>query len=400
MKHPSLSAGEISNIQKLASSASESAIRHRRALHAIPEVGLELPRTVAYIKQALRSMGLSPKDCAHGIIVDIGNKGPLVALRADMDALPIQEETGAAYASTIPFCMHACGHDAHAGILLATAEALAKNPPADYRVRLIFQAGEEGAFGARYMIESGCLEGVRAIVGAHVGDLSEEIAPGQAGFLPGPMMAASDRFEGSFNGVGGHGCAPHQTKDPIPALAQFILATQVIRGRRVDQRKPLVISMCQVNAGTAFNIIPEKAEFKGTVRTLEPADRAFVRSCLEDACRGSALAGGVEGVFSWLDCYPPVRNDPEATGLAMEGAAAVLGSDAVVQMSVPSMGGEDFSYYLEKVPGCFWFLNTQCSGKAFVYPNHNSKFDVDESLFARVIAVNLAAAALFAKAYA
>jgi len=381
----------------LARSVAGRAVAHRRALHAIPEVGLDLPRTVAYVRSALSAVGAIVRDCGPGLVCDFGREGPLVAIRADMDALPMTEETGAEYASTIPGAMHACGHDAHAACLLAIGELLALRPPAGWRARLIFQTGEEGAFGALPMIEAGCLDGVRAIVGGHVGDLSGELQPGQAGFMPGAMMAASDRFAGSFVGSGGHGSAPHQALDPIPALAQFILAVQSFRARRPDQRVPFVLSVCQVESGTAFNIIPGEASFKGTARTLAPAERELAKEGLLAACQGAALACGVEYRYEWLDGYPPVVNDPASTELAMAAARSVLGDGQVRLLTVPSMGGEDFAYYLRMVPGCFWFLNTQAPERGISHPNHHPAFDLDESLLDRMIAVNLAAAEALAR---
>ncbi|MBN1520075.1 MAG: amidohydrolase [Spirochaetales bacterium] len=370
----------------------ERATLHRRALHCMPELGLDLPRSLDYVRTALAAAGLEPRDCGPGLSCDVGDAGPLVAIRADLDALPVAEETGLSFASDTPGRMHACGHDAHGGALLAAAEQLAKTPPSGYRVRLIFQPGEEGAFGAVKMIDAGCLDGVSAIVGGHVGDLSEELAPGQAGFLPGPMMAASDRFSGTFVGSGGHGSAPHQTLDPIAALAQFIQAVYAFRSRRPDQRKPFVLSVCQVSAGSAFNVIPGSAEFKGTARTLEPAERDLARAGLEAACSGAALACGLEGRFEWIDGYPPLANHPEATRLSMKAAEDALGPGRVVELTVPSMGGEDFSYYLMKVPGCFWFLNTQAPESGITHPNHHPRFDVDERWLGSLAAVNLAAA--------
>jgi amidohydrolase len=376
---------------------STSAVAHRRALHAIPEVGLDLPETVRYVRNAIAAAGFAARDCGGGLVVDIGSSGPLVAIRADMDALPVAEETGLPFASGHPGAMHACGHDAHAGALIACAEAYARAAPDGFRVRLIFQPGEEGFFGARYMIEDGCLEGVRAIVGAHVGHLSEELAPGQAGFLPGPMMAASDIFEGTFVGSGGHGSAPHQALDPIPALAEFVMALQAFRNRAPDQRKPFVVSICEMKAGTTYNVIPGEANFKGTARTLEPRERAMAREGIERACAGVAAVHGLKHRFTWIEGYPPLTNDARATMTAMAAAASALGESAVRTLTVPSMGGEDFAYYLAKVPGCFWFLNTQAPADGKIHPNHHPRFDIDESMLGKLARVNMAAAAALAR---
>lgn len=367
----------------------ENAIQHRRALHAIPELGLELPQTVAYIRTALAAVGIEARDCAGGLLVDLGTSGPLIAIRADMDALPVREETGAAYASRIDGCMHACGHDAHSAALLATAEHLVRNPPQGHRIRLLFQPGEEGFFGARHMIAAGCLDGVSAITGGHVGDLSEELLPGQAGFMAGKLMAASDIFEGSFTGSGGHGSAPHKAVDPIPALAQFVLGVQNFRARVPDQRSPFVLSICQLSAGSAFNIIPGNASFKGTARTLGSTERALAREGVEAAGKGAALATGTSFDLHWTDGYPALVNEPASTTVATKAAIAMLGAERVKTMSLASMGGEDFAYYLERIPGCFWFMNTQAPERNINYPNHHSRFNLDEAYLAEFAAVNL-----------
>lgn len=377
----------------------ERAIAHRRALHAIPEIGLDLPKTVAYVRQAIWAAGYKAVDCGGGLFVDIGTDGPMVAIRADMDALPISEDTGLPFASIHPGAMHACGHDAHAGALLACAEAYARTPPQGYRVRLIFQPGEEGFFGAKAMMAAGCLSGVSSIVGAHVGNLSDELVPGQAGFLPGPMMAASDLFAGRFIGSGGHGAAPHQALDPIPALAQFVGALQAFRNRVPDQRKPFVVSVCEISAGTTYNVIPGEARFKGTARTLEPAERALAQTGIERACSGIAAAHGLAHEFEWLPGYPPLVNNEKATRIAMAAASSVLGRDSVKELVIPSMGGEDFAYYLSEVPGCFWFFNTQAPVEGKCYPNHHPCFDVNEQLLGTVALVNMAVAAALARKY-
>lgn len=390
---------DLAGLRQVAGDSLAQAISHRRALHAIPEIGLELPRTLAYVESALRQAGYEPKACGYGLIADTQGSGPLIAIRADMDALPMPEETGLSFASSIAGNMHACGHDAHTGCLLALAVTLAKQPLRDFRLRFIFQAGEEGFFGARYMIEAGCLEGVSAIVGAHAGDLSEELAPGQAGFMAGAMMAASDRFGGSFIGAGGHGSAPHQTRDPIPALAQFVMAAQTIRSRLPDQREPVVVSICQLEAGSAFNIIPGTASFKGTVRTFSPHNQALMSQNLELAGRSLAAANHLEFSFDWAEGYPSLVNDAEATTLAVQAAREALGTSQVVELKTPSMGGEDFAYYLQKIPGCFWFLNTQNPAKGIVHPNHHGRFDIEEDKLESLLLGNLAIAAAFARRY-
>jgi amidohydrolase len=367
----------------------------RRALHRIPEIGLDLPETSALIEAELHSLGLSPRRVGDGMWAEVGDRGPLVALRADTDALPVEEKTGAEYASLKPGRMHACGHDAHAAALLGAARLLAeeaKSGALPFRVRLVFQAGEEAHFGALPLIEAGVLEGVAAIAAGHVGDLSGEMSPGQAAFLGGPMMAAADRFAGAFVGSGGHGAAPHQSPDPISAFAQFVLALDAFRARELDQVRPSVISVCSIHAGSAHNVIPERAEFLGTARSLHEDIRQSFRERIGEIGRAIAAMRGLDFEYEWGEGYPPLVNDARAAAEAAQAARGVLGPGRVVELTRPIMGGEDFAYYLEKVPGCFWFLNTQAPDRGIAFPNHNPRFDVDESLLCDLAAVNLAVA--------
>ena len=374
----------------------------RRRLHAIPELGLELPETTALVEAELRGLGLAPHRAAGGMWADIGDRGPLVAIRADMDALPVEEKTGLDHASRFPGRMHACGHDAHTACLVGAAGLLAGEAGAGrlpFRARLIFQAGEEGYFGARHMIEAGALDGVAAIVGGHVGAVSCELEPGQAGFLHGPMMGSSDRFRGAFVGSGGHGSEPHRTPDPVTALAEFILALNSFRARELDQTRPAVVSVCSIHGGEAFNVIPERTEFKGTARCIHPDIRAILAERIGGIGAGIARMHGLELEYQWIHGYPPVVNDPRASALAAGAAREVLGAGRVTLLTRPSMGGEDFAFYLEKIPGCYWFLSTSAPDRGIVLPNHNPRFDVDEDQLWVLAAVNLAAAERLAEAF-
>jgi amidohydrolase len=367
----------------------------RRRLHAIPELGLDLPETAALVEAELRALGLAPRRVGDGLWADLGRRGPLVAIRADMDALPVAEETGLPFASRHPGRMHACGHDAHTACLLGGAALLVREAEADrlpYRVRLVFQTGEEGHAGALPLIEAGVLDGVAAMVGGHVGSFAGELEPGQAGFLPGPIMAASDRFRGAFSGRGGHGSEPHRCGDPVSALAELILGLNTFRARELDQARPSVVSVCSVHAGETFNVIPTRAEFMGTARSLHKDIRAAQAARIGEIAEGIARQHGLELDYQWIYGYPPVVNDPRATATSAAAAAEVLGPDRVVALTRPSMAGEDFAFYLERVPGCYWFLNTMDPGRGIEHPNHSSRFDLDEDLLWVLTAVNLAAA--------
>jgi amidohydrolase len=367
-------------------------IEWRRQLHGIPEVGLELPETVARVAAELRALGLHPRPVGYGLCVDIGERGPRVAIRADLDALPIQERTGLAHASVHPGRMHACGHDVHTACLLGVAALLAEAADLPFRVRLIFQTGEESVFGARAMIAAGALEGVTAIIGGHVFNGPDGLRPGQAGFLHGPLMGSSDRFRGAFVGSGGHGSAPHLCPDPVSALAEFIQALNSFRARRLDPARPAVISVCSVHGGSAFNVIPARVEFMGTARCVHADLRALLAERIGTLGAEVARMHGLELEYQWLEGYPPVVNDARASALAAEAAREVLGADQVVVLEQPVLAGEDFAHYLEQVPGCFWFLNTGDPDRGLTQPNHSDRFDVDESRIWAMTAVHLAAA--------
>ena len=375
------------------------AIEHRRALHRIPEIGLELPETATFVAAELRTLHLEPRRMGSGLWVDIGSRGPLIGLRADMDALPIAEANETAWTSIFPGRMHACGHDAHTASLLVACRILAGEADLPFRVRAIFQPGEEGHFGARGLIEAGVLEGVSAIAAGHVGDLSDEMKPGEAAFLPGPMMAASDKFRGVFVGPGGHGSAPHHSPDPISAFSEYVLALNSLRARELDQVKPAVISVCAVHAGATFNVIPDRLEFLGTARSMEEGLRSLLERRIGET--GEAVAGlhGLGFEYEWLGGYPPLSNDAVATEDAEEAAVDVLGSERVRRLEAPIMGGEDFAYYLEKLPGLFWFFNTQNPERGIVHPNHNPRFEIEENLLSDFIAVNLGIVARLARRF-
>ncbi|NPV88160.1 amidohydrolase [Coprothermobacteraceae bacterium] len=369
-------------------------VAFRRRLHSIPEVGLDLPKTRGYVREVLQSLGYQPRDCGYGLICDIGSGPGLLAMRADMDALPVQEQTGVAYASIHAGTMHACGHDAHTAVLLGIAKYFAANPP-PYRVRLIFQPGEEGYFGAVNMIENGALDGVSAIIGGHVGQLFPDTPPGVFVVKSGSAMAASDDFRVVFQGKGTHGSQPQTGRDPFMAAAAFILGTQVLKGRETDPNKPSVISVGTVHGGTAYNIIPDSVEITGTVRTIAPSEREQLAKRLKELAEFSAAAYGLSAEFTYNYGYIPLVNDATMVELFMRAVRETLGEDRIVTVDKVNMGGEDMAYYLQKVPGVFYFFNTNNANKGIVAPNHNPKFDVDEEILWMMAAANIRLAELF-----
>jgi amidohydrolase len=261
-----------------------------------------------------------------------------------------------------------------------------------FRPRLIFQPGEEGHFGALGMIEGGALDGLCAIEGGHVGDLSEELGPGEAGFIPGPMMAASDSFEASFIGSGGHGSAPHHSPDPIAAFADFVQALAQFRARELDQRQAAVISICQVRAGGANNVIPERLDLGGTARSLDKGLRRRLERRIGEIGAATAKLWRLDFEYKWLGGYPPLVNDPASTEAIEKAARAVLGNGRIKRLTAPIMGGEDFAFYAERVPAAFWFLNSQAPDRGICHPNHNPRFDLDEACLADAALLHLASA--------
>lgn len=356
----------------------------RRALHRCPEVGVDLPRTAAFLQAELRAMGLEPAPVGRGLVVDLG-AGPRVAWRADMDALPLQEATGARYASEHPGAMHACGHDAHMAVGLALAWLLADLRPQP-AVRIIFQPDEEGLYGAGPMIEAGVLDGVRAVLGLHVGQLLEGLEPGAFAIRDGIQMAAGDRFWATFKGQGTHGAQPHLGQDPLVAAAAFVGALQTLVGRTATPGRLAVASVGTLQAGTAPNIIPETAALAGILRTELPGDRARLVTRLGEAARGLAAAHGVQVDWTHLASCPPVRNDPGWVARAKAAVRRVAGPGALVEMAIPTATSDDIGFYLERLPGVYLFLGTNNPAKGITEPNHSPRFEVDEDQLATAVA--------------
>lgn len=375
------------NIQELTRDVLEDVIKWRRDLHQIPEIGRDLPRTSKYVTDILDELGISYTkgvgldSAIVGVIEGGKGEGKTIALRADMDALEIEEETGLPFASTNGN-MHACGHDGHTSILLGTAKILNKMKD-DFagKVVLLFQPAEEISAGAEPMVKAGALEGVDAVMGLHIGNISTEGKPGTVLFNKGSMMACLDKWVLKIKGVGSHGAYPHNSCDPIVMAGKFINSVQTIISRELDPVDPGVITIGKINAGTAYNIIPGEVIIEGTARAVNQETREFIAKRIGEIAELTAKASRGSVEYDYTFGAPPVVNDEEFTEFAMESAKKVLGEDNVMHMKNPVMGGEDFSYYLEKVPGTFVFLSNPLEVDGRRYPHHNSKFDVDEKHF-------------------
>ncbi len=359
----------------------------RRHFHSFPELSFCEYETSAYIAARLTEMGcenvtVGTMGRPTGVTADITGAfpGKRVALRADIDALPVQEETGLPYASQNAGKMHACGHDCHTAMLLGAAKMLCeKKTEMRGSVRLIFQPSEESAVirqGARAVVEDGrALDGVDAIFGVHVWS---PVKAGLFAYRPGPMMACSDSWTIKIHGQGGHGASPHQTRDPVVAAGQIIGALQTFVSRELDPLKNAVISVGIMKAGGAFNVIPSEVELTGTARSFEPQisldTEAFIRRVAENICAAFRCTAEVE----YARNLPPTVNTPEMALLGAEVAKGIFGAENVAEVP-PTMGGEDFSYYLEKVPGSFFFIGTGDESKGTAWPHHHCRFAVDES---------------------
>ncbi len=351
-------------------------VRLRRAIHRHPELGFREVKTAALIAVTLESLGIKVQIgvAKTGVIGYLGEGGPVVAIRADMDALPIQELTEVVYRSQLPGVMHACGHDAHVAMALGAA-ILLKETEVEGEVRFLFQPSEEhldeeGKSGAMRMVEEGAMEGVEAILALHV---DSETESGIVKISPGPMAAAVDSFKATIVGRGCHGAYPHRGVDPIFIAGQVILAIQGIVSRRIDPVKEAVISIGTIHGGTAENIIPEEVELTGTIRSFEQGVREQLRAELEKAFQVAQAMGG-DFRLAIEEGYPVMVNEERMAELIREVAIDLLGEEKVLSKE-PAMGAEDFSYFLAQAPGAMFRLGVK---KGEMRPGHSPHFDLDE----------------------
>ncbi|BAQ10130.1 amidohydrolase [Bacillus sp. OxB-1] len=372
--------------------AYDDMVAMRRYLHMHPELSFQEEKTARYIHDFYADLGVEVKTGVggNGVVARVkgGKPGKVVALRADFDALPIQDEKDVPYKSTVPGVMHACGHDGHTAALLQLAKAIhgIRECLAGEYVFIHQHAEEYAPGGAKSMIEAGCLDGVDVIFGTHLWSL---IPLGTIEYVIGPAMAAADRFEITVQGAGGHGAAPHQTKDAIVIGSQLVMNLQQIVSRRVNPIESAVVSIGSFVAENAFNIIANSAAIRGTVRTFTPAIRDLVEEEIQRIVAGTAFLNDCTITCDYFRGYPPVVNHQAETEFLKTVAETIPGVEHVVKTD-PFMAGEDFSYYLEKVPGTFFFTGAQ---PADVYPHHHPKFDIDEKAIL-LAAMTLGAAAI------
>ena len=359
----------------------------RHQLHQIPEIGYEEFKTAAAVRAELDRLGIAHvdgvPDAPTATIAWVGDPNkPCVALRADIDALPILENTGVPYASTHAGFMHACGHDGHTATLLGVAGVL-KTMEAELPVcvKFLWQPAEEGGGGARRLIAAGALDGrigpkVVAIFGLHGWP---GLPVGAVATKGGPLLAATDNFIATFVGRGCHGAFPHLGRDPIVTACEAVLSLQQFVSRELDPTDSAVITVGQFTAGTATNVIPDTARIEGTARTVNPATRKAIAESIERRCTGIAEANDCELRFDWIEGYPPTINDPATADYVARVARDTFGPDRFLPVARPSMGGEDFAYYLEQVPGCFFLVGVIPPGREKYPPLHSDRFDFTDA---------------------
>ncbi len=360
-------------------------IKVRRAIHQRPELAYQEETTAKLVADKLESLGIEVRRNVGGTGVQgtlKGSKaGRVVALRADMDALPLDEVADVEFKSKVKGVMHACGHDTHVAMLLGAAQLLSNHRDELHGVvKFLFQPAEEhgGRGGAKPMIQDGVMRDPKVdyVFGLHIsGDHNSKVFA----FRQGAIMAAPDTFKVRIIGKGGHGSAPHKTVDPVYVAAQVITSLQGVSGRMIDPVQPFVVTIGSVHSGTKENIIPDEAVLEGTIRTLDESTRKTAKSKVDKVVRGVAKAFGAQAVVEFeKDAYPVTVNDAQVTEQAMKIIKTIPGSKT--EVAEPILGGEDFSRFLHEAPGTFYFLGTINPAKGCVYPNHSSKFKVDEDV--------------------
>ena len=373
----------------------------RRAIHREPEIGLTCPLTRDKIKAALAGLPLEIREgtSTTGLVAILRggrDNGRTVLLRGDHDALPMQEETGLDFASTIPGAMHACGHDSHTAMLVGAAKALcARKDALPGTIVFMFQPGEEGHHGARFMIEDGLLDDPtpEAAFALHI---SPNMPRGLVVSRAGTLMASTDTLRATIRGRGGHAAMPHDCLDPIPVACEIVTALQTFVARQVAVTDPAVLSITKISAGTAHNIIPAEVEMLGTLRTLSETTRTAMNAAFVRIVENIAAAHGAVGEATIEQGYPVTVNDDRAVGL-MRACAETLGGEEGYKVMPPMMGAEDFSYVLQKLPGAMAFIGVAPDGTdpATNPPLHNTRMTIDESVMAKGVAMHCMIATRF-----
>jgi amidohydrolase len=377
------------------------AVRLRRQLHERPEIGNELPVTREIVLEAIDGLPLDVQlhETTSGITAMLtgGKPGPTVLLRGDMDALPLHEDTGLDFSSRSDGTMHACGHDTHVAMLAGAAQLLsARRDEIPGRVLFMFQPGEEGYHGARFMLDEGLLDVApladgtpSPVTGAFALHITSTLPTGWVSSRGGPIMASADRFIIDVVGRGGHASEPFRALDPIPIACEIVQAIQMMVTRSIDVFDPSVVTVGRISAGTTNNIIPETAEIEGTIRTVSESTRVRVKDNIRRVAEGVASAHGADVAVEIIAGYPVTSNSESFADFTIDVATEMLGADKVVRMPTPIMGAEDWSYVLQKVPGSMMFLGGTSPGlsPATAPANHSNRVMFDEDAMADGIAL-------------
>lgn len=386
----------MTELLEAAAGVNDHVVELRRSIHREPEIGLDLPKTQAKVLEALTGLGLdvTPGTSTTSVVADLDcGDGPTILLRADMDALPLTEESGEAFTSEVEGAMHACGHDGHTAMLLGAAGILAdRRSELRGRIRFMFQPGEEGFHGARYMIEEGVLDGVDRCYALHcTTNLPAGVLAGRAG----PMLASADEFHVTITGAGGHGSAPHATIDPIPAAAAMVPAISTMVARDISTFNPAVVSVTHIESGTTTNVIPETAFLEGTIRTFDEDTRALVHRRLEQITSSVAESHRCQCNTEVVHGYPPtINHEAEVADLAAA-ADVALGEGVYVDLPTPLMAAEDFSYLLAQRPGAMASIGIcppDVNDPRTAAPLHSNRMRMGEDGLAAGVAVHVGVA--------
>jgi len=374
----------------------------RRELHKFPELGLHLPETTRRTREALAGLDVEIVEgkTTSSLVVTLrgAQQGPTILLRGDMDALPMPEDTNVEFKSQHENRMHACGHDSHTAMLVGAVHLLHRHRERlNGNVKFLFQTGEEGYAGARFVIEEGMLDAAPAPSAAFAIHISPNIPTGVIASRPGPLMAATDTIHIEIMGKGGHASQPHFTLDPIPVACEIVTALQSLVTRRVEAFDPVVLSITKIDAGTTGNVIPESARLLGTLRSFSEKSRATAREGIERIASGIAKAHGVEANVTLTPGYPVTINDDKFVAFAQGVAQDLLGERGFLKMPAPIMGAEDFSYILQRLPGCMVFLGVAPEGVSHHHAHacHSNRMVMDEAAMANGIAMHAAIAERF-----
>ncbi|MGE5484508.1 MAG: M20 metallopeptidase family protein [Ignavibacteriales bacterium] len=374
-----VSAAEFESLQR-------DIVEWRREVHRRPETGMHLPETTAFVKRVMSEIGVRDLGARTGVVglIEGARQGKCIAIRADMDALPVQEDTGLPFASEKPGAMHACGHDAHVAMALGAAKILAgRSETLAGSVKFIFEPDEEVSGGALPMIREGVLENpaVGAILACHVGNIWPEArTSGAIGVRFGTMMASCDDLTIRIRGKGGHGAMPHLAVDPVLVAGHVITALQSIVSREVKPTASGVVTIGKISGGFARNVIAPEVLMEGTIRALDPTTRDLLCNRTGEIARSVAAALRAEADAKVNRGYPPAINDHGFTGFFQGVAERLFGGDFVREIPESSMGAESMAYFLERVPGTLFGLGTQSDDVRTAYPHHNPRFDIDEGV--------------------